>query len=193
MKYGDADAYLEVMGTLVRIYPNIDIKVLSSGDLQRVQVDLSKHIILIGGPDYNEMTRRILRERRTRIDYYSPFIDCPDSANPEEIIIYDRRSDRKFFCGETDRDYGYFERIQNPYSPKHKIILIGGCHTVGVTAAAKAFSAFAGGQREFSETVAHNARKITKKVPKGASFAVLVEAQKVGVNVNIPEITDSDL
>jgi hypothetical protein len=192
MKYGDADAYVEVIGTLFRIYPNIDIQILSSGDLDRIQVDLSKHIILIGGPDYNEMTRRLLDEQKTRIAYYSPYLKCADPENPKEIIIYDRISKRKLFCSETERDYGYFERAPNPFSPKHHVILIGGCHTVGVTAAVKAFSA-AGGQRDVSPAVVRNARLVAKHVPKGAAFAVFIEAQKIGLNINTPNVKKTDL
>jgi hypothetical protein len=97
------------------------------------------------------------------------------------------------FCTDTEKDYGYFERIRNPYSPKHHMILIGGCHTVGVTAAAKAFSAFAGGRREFPDVVARNAKAITSEVLTGAPFAIFFEAHKVGVSVNTPEVLQSNI
>lgn len=71
LKYGDVDAYFEVVTTLLRLYPAIKLRVMSAGEVEATRVDLASHMILIGGPDYNAMTERMLSRRMTQFEYRS--------------------------------------------------------------------------------------------------------------------------
>src|ERR1017187_1078189 len=70
LKYGDVDAYFEVVVTLLKLYPKIKLRILSSGEAETTPMDFSQHIILIGGPDYNAITEKILKKKITQIDYW---------------------------------------------------------------------------------------------------------------------------
>ena len=139
-KYGDLDAYIEVLVTLLRLYPAVRMRIVSTGEAENTPLDLARHLVVIGGPDYNPLAKRILSRSKTQYDYRSPYVDVQSTSYPEKIVLYDKVRDQEH-CNTTDeRDFGYFERIPNPHNPKSRIILIGGCHTIGVAGAVKAFS-----------------------------------------------------
>lgn len=193
MKFGDVDAYFEVLTTLLRLYPSIKLKVISAGEAEHTRVDLARHIVLVGGPDYNALTERVLSWGSTQFEYRSP--DCAKQSQtcPEEIVLYDRFSDKEYCHVSDTRDYGYFERIQNPRNPKSNIILIGGCHTMGVTAAAKAFSMADSEHGEVPEAVLANAALVSRVAGKAQHFTVLVDAERIGQTINVPLVRMQDV
>src|ERR1700720_1852205 len=69
LKYGDVDAYFEVIVTLLRLYPSIRLRVLSAGEAEKTRIDMAAHLILIGGPDYNPITARVLEKGITQYSY----------------------------------------------------------------------------------------------------------------------------
>ncbi|MDP3028215.1 MAG: hypothetical protein Q8O04_01695 [Deltaproteobacteria bacterium] len=191
LKYGDVDAYFEVIITLLRLYPNIKLSILSAGEAEKTRFDLARHLILIGGPDYNSITGRILRKNITQFDYRSPYVEQKSFEHPEEIVIYDKINDKEY-CELTDeKDFGYFEKIKNPNNPEKQIILIGGCHTLGVTGAVKAFSMAESEQGEIPTIVLKNAQTVAKKISKDSEFSVLISAERIGQTINTPLIDSS--
>jgi hypothetical protein len=190
MKYGDVDALIEIIASLLRMYPDIDLKILTAHDTERVHVDLAKHVILVGGPDYNPLVRKLLDEGNSSITYHSEDIKSPSPSHPDEITLSEKLTNKEHFTLGQDDDVGYFERIVNPYSSKHNILFFGGCHTIGVTASAKAFSAYAGGRKELPTQVQKNAKTVAKRTKNASSFYIIFEAKKVGVNIAVPEISE---
>ena len=199
LKYGDVDAYFEVVITLLRLYPAIKLRIMSAGEATATPVDLARHLILIGGPDYNALTEQILRRHVTQFDYRSPDGDTRSEKNPEEIVLYDKFN-QKEYCfpteipgdGVNDRDFGYFERVANPNNPERSIVLIGGCHTIGVTGAVKAFSMAESEEGEIQGQVLTNAALVAKRVGKAQAFAVVVSVDRVlGQTISTP-VVESD-
>src|SRR3989344_1559796 len=123
-----------------RLFPDIKLSILSSGEAENTRIDMARHIILIGGPDYNAITARILEKNITSYNYKKPYVHVESGYNLDEIALHDQIKDKEYYECTDEKDYGYFERIRNPNNPDNKIILIGGCHTIGVTGAIKAFS-----------------------------------------------------
>lgn len=199
LKYGDVDAYFEVVTTLLRLYPAIKLRIMSAGEATATRVDLARHLILIGGPDYNALTREILNQSDTQFDYRSPDGATQSEKTPQEIVLYDKGSDKEYCFptkisedGDRDQDYGYFERIANPRYRKKNIVLIGGCHTVGVTGAVKAFSMAESEEGEIQGQVLTNAALVAKRVGKAQAFAVVVSADRVlGQTISTP-VVESD-
>lgn len=188
LKYGDVDAYFEVIITLLRLYPNIKLRVLSAGEVENIHIDLARHLILIGGPDYNSITKRILEKGITQFDYRSPYVKEKSTEHPEEIVVYDKLNDKEY-CELTDeKDFGYFEKIKNLNNPEKQIVLIGGCHTLGVTGAVKAFSMAESEQGEIPTIVLKNAKIVAKKISKDSNFSVLISAERIGQTINVPVV-----
>lgn len=157
LKYGDVDAYFEVLVTLLRLYPSIRMRVISAGEAEATRLALSRHLIVIGGPDYDALAERVLSWQETQFEYRSLHVSTCSTKHPEEIVLYDKVKQTEY-CHETDtRDYGYFERIPNRHNPKSRIIIVGGCHTIGVAGAAKAFSMAESEDGEIPAAVLSNA------------------------------------
>jgi hypothetical protein len=186
LKYGDVDAYFETLVTLLRLFPAIRMRVMSAGELESTRLDLSGHIVVIGGPDYNALAARILAWKMTEFDYRSPDLATVSEKHPEEIVLCQKSTGREYCYKDDTRDFGYFERIPNPHSAKSHIVLIGGCHTIGVAGAAKAFSLADFEDGQTSASVLQNAAIIDKRVGRAKSFAVLLEAERIGQTISVP-------
>ena len=201
LKYGDVDAYFEVVTTLLRLYPAIKLRIMSAGEATATQVDFARHLILIGGPDYNALTKEILNQDVTQFDYRSPDGDTQSEKNPQEIVLYDKQNKNEY-CFPTkisddkdsDRDYGYFERIANPRNRKKNIVFIGGCHTIGVTGAVKAFSMAPNEEGAIQDPVLCNAALVAGRVGKARTFAVVVSADRVlSQTISTPVVKSADI
>ncbi len=201
LKYGDVDAYFEVVITLLRLYPAIKLRIMSAGEATATPVDLARHLILIGGPDYNALTEQILSRHVTQFNYRSPDGDTQSKKNPEEIVLYDKFNQKEYcFSTETpgdgvnDRDFGYFERVANPNNPERNIVLIGGCHTIGVTGAVKAFSMAESEEGKIQGQVLTNAALVVKRIGKAQAFAVVVSVDRVlGQTISTPVVKSADI
>lgn len=190
LKYGDVDAYFEVLVTLLRLFPAIRMRVMSSGEAESTRLDLSRHLIVIGGPDYNTLAERVLSWRQTQFEYRSPHVAVRSTNHPDEIVLCDNITNTEY-CHETEmRDFGYFERIPNPHSPKSRVIIIGGCHTIGVTGAVKAFSMAESEDGEIPASVLANAALVARKIRKTESFSVLVEVERIGQTISVPLVRE---
>lgn len=189
-KYGDLDAYFEVVYTLLRLYPNLKLRILSCGEVVKIKLEYDKTIILIGGPDYNSITEELLSY--SQFEYRSP--DWVKSIeHPDEIVLFHKET-QKEFCGNiSKKDFGYFERIINPHNRKKFVIIVGGCHTIGVTGAIKAFSLVPNEQGEIKNYVLSNSKKVAGKISKKSEFAVTVNAEKANQTIHTPEVTDDSV
>jgi hypothetical protein len=189
-KYGDLDAYIEVVYTLLRLYPNLKLKILSCGEAAKIRLEYEKTIVLIGGPDYNSTTEELLQY--TQFEYRSK--DWVKSIKYPDDIALLHKGTQEEFCGNiSKKDFGYFERIKNPHNSKKYVIMIGGCHTIGVTGAIKAFSLVPNEQGEIKNYVLSNAKKVAKKISKKSQFAVVLRAEKANQTIHTPEVKEDSI
>lgn len=193
LKYGDVDAYFEVIVTLLRLYPKLKIRILSSGEAENTRFDMAQTLVLIGGPDYNKITEKILEKEITQFRYRSKYLKDLSKEFPDEIVIYHILTDKEYCDKDEYKDFGFFEKINNPHNPKKNIILLGGCHTIGVTAAIKAFSLASNEYDDIPRVVLENSKVVAKKISKKSEFAVLVKAERVGQSINTPIVNEDSV
>lgn len=186
-KYGDVDALVETLITLHRLYPNLKVIFRSANEINMVPQELSTHIILIGGPDYNKLTRIF--------EKYSPFSYL--RGEKEEDIFIKRKSTNEVFIPFVEDeligkfiDYGFFVKMKNPYNPLKKLIMIGGAHTYGVFGAIKAFSYFSNDKKEISY---QNCVSIIDALGNDPEFAILFKVESVGCTVLTPKVDLSNI
>lgn len=190
MKYGDLDGWVELIFSLLRIYPNIDLQIMSSGEALNARVDLGHQILLIGGPDYNLLVRRIHDMGVHRLGYQVE----ASTPGQEEIVLEDRVSKKRYWFEHIDKDFGYIERMQSPFDHSKQVIFFGGCHTVGVTAATKFLSAFSEGRRHVSKKTLINAHALAKALPSNSEeFTLLISASKIGASIASPSYREAEL
>lgn len=190
-KYGDIDALFEVSLTLLKLYPDIKLKISSSKELDNTQYDQFQNFVLIGGPDYNIYTERFLSE--TDVVYNYKTLTHEHRPQEEIIALCNTRNKTTLYSEEEEHDYGYFERRPNPHDPRKSIVCIGGCHTIGVTAAAKAFSVANNTQGKPPGRVLNNAKIVSHFISRTASYAVLIYATKHGQTILTPTVTSKDV
>lgn len=182
MKYGDLDAWVEYLLSMVKTFPKINLHISSSGEALQNTMDLEGHICLIGGPDYNKMTEYFIDQGLTRMEY---------TEVDGEIAIRDKKTAEIYFHTSLDKDFGYIEKIPNPYNPKKSVIFFGGCHTVGVTSAVKFISSYSNGKSRVSDIAQTNAKVLVKTPDINiANFVILINAKKVGSTISYPTIAD---
>ena len=182
MKYGDVDAWFEYLLSMVKIFPKVNFETSSCGESLKNKLSLEEHIALIGGPDYNKLTEHFINKGITRFIY---------KEIGDEIVIHDKKTKKDYYYTTLDKDFGYIEKIPNPYNKSKYVFIFGGCHTVGVTSAVKFFSAFSNGKSSVSNVALDNAKKIIKdKKIDNEKFALLIDATKVGSTISYPCIHD---
>ena len=182
-----AEAPVEVLLTLARLFPKTRARVMSAGELDNTRVDLGAHLVVIGGPDYNPMAKRVLGWDRTQFEYRSVDMSEMSQEYPDEIVLHDKIGDKEYCHTDTNHDYGYFERFPNRNKSNRQVVVIGGCHTIGVTGSAKAFSAVWSEESDMT-TVLDNAALVAKIVKKSRRFSVLVNVERVGQTVIVPVV-----
>ena len=163
---------------------------MSAGEAGTTQLDLARHIVVIGGPDYNPLAKRILSDAGTRYNYKSPYVAKKSKRFPDEIVLYDKVKGQEYCYTIEEKDFGYFERIQNPFNPKSRIILIGGCHTIGVAGAIKAFSMMPNDDGEIRSSVLRNAKLVAKKIKKLEKFSILMKVEQIGQTISVPIVRE---
>ena len=178
-RFGDIDAYIETLATISTLFPKSELKLMSSEDAQSERSSGFKknHLILVGGGDFNKTASQFLNSKNTQIGYREPLPEeCGVSEDKEEIILYNKKKPSEKYWIDTQEwkdtkeqqgewvDYGYFEKIVNPENPKKVAILIGGCHSLGVTSAIKAFSLY--NQDETREQMEENSKYVVEELQR---------------------------
>lgn len=182
MKYGDLDAWVEYLLSMVKMFPKVNLHIKSSGEALQNPMDLEGHISIIGGPDYNKMAEHFISHGLTRMEY---------TEVDDEIVIRDKKTNKLYFYKTIDKDFGYIEKIPNPYNSKKSVILFGGCHTVGVTSAVRFLSAYSNGKSKVSDIALNNAKLLVQKEEiKLDRFVILINSTKLGATISYPTASD---
>ena len=187
-KYGDIDSLVVILYSLSKLYPVAEIRFFTSGEFENLPGNpLSNNLILIGGPDYNTVTRRFMR--------YVPFKFIEEG---DETVLYNSikretyRPEFKEENGIIDEavDYGFFVKIPNPFNEKKKLIMINGVHTIGVFGAAKAFSFYDLDERD---VVRDNAKTVIDAIGPDPYFAAVFRVNYINRTIPVPTVDKSNL
>lgn len=168
-KYGDPDALVELLILLRTFYPNIKITRCTSKKVSETQY--RNDLIIIGGPDFNKVTKIFMKESKCPIQYkieenVTAFLD---KINKRSYPLKER-------CQKQEiQDYGLFARFPNPHDKSKTIIMIGGLGTHGVLCAAEAFGANPIGRK--------NTKFVIDSVSENPYFAVVIPVNISGTQV----------
>lgn len=186
-KYGDIDALLEVLTSLGRLFPRLNVKFCTDEEFNRLPGNpYANNLILIGGPDYNKITRHFMQ--------YTPFEFIDKNGitvlkHKETGQIYESKFIKKEGIDEVI-DYGFFLKIPNPNNTSKKVIMINGIHTYSVYGAAKCFLSHDENERDIT---VDNCNKIVKKIGKNPNFSILLEVKCINKKVGIPKVDETNL
>lgn len=124
---GQAKALALVAPSLTRGWRNIDIQsVYFPHELSGHELEAD--LILLGGPETNELTASALDLLRDSLGV---------AQDGSVILAGDHRYEGQTGDAAVTVDYGLVVRTGNPYSPGHSMVILSGSHTYGTVAAAR--------------------------------------------------------
>jgi len=128
---------------------------------------LESDLILLGGPKNNKVTRMMLAALQTRL---------PVSVL-DRTFVWSTGATELRYLGQSRKqsvytDYGLVIHVRNPKKPATTLVMLIGCHTYGVVAAARYFL------EEYSPP-------LTKRK---SSFVAIVEAEVNDGHVGVPRL-----
>lgn len=183
-KYGDIDTLLMVIKSLMRLYPQLKPMWCTGEEFEHhCENPYEQNLILIGGPDYNKITRVFMGESNFKF-----------GTKKGETILINKNTEKKYLSStksssniEIRTDYGFFLKKINPKNKNKKLIMINGIHTYAVFGAAKCFL------DETQEIAIQNCKLVTDKFGEDPNFEVLVEVHSENTKIDSPQIKTSDL
>lgn len=182
-KYGDVDSLVEVLVTLHKIFPELNVTFRSANEVGAIQEKYTDNLILIGGPDYNKITQYFQE--------FSPY-EYLQGRNEYDIRI-GRKGKGDVFIPKINEeeglkkivDYGFFIKRRNPYDPKKKLIMVGGSHTYGVFGAIKAFSWY---ESRKDDLAFQNCKDVVESLGHDPNFSALFEVHGLESSVLTPKL-----
>jgi hypothetical protein len=158
---GDAIAISELRNLFTRLNGQ-DLEILYS---DQVSGDvLKENLILVGGPEFNLITREVMDRLKTSIRFGNPRLN--------EIAFHDTCDNRVLapkvnsISGEVIKDYGLVVRAKNPFAPEKWVTVIAGSF---------GFGSWAGARYAASGEMAKR-----KEIAGKKEYELLVECEVVG-------------
>jgi hypothetical protein len=182
--YADLDALLELHGHIRAVNPHAEVRVRTAKAL--VKDDVTSHLVLLGGVDWNLLTREVLRSRELPVTQES------DDVQQDEARFVVRDGDKvvKKFGPEVhvdgDRvrlieDVAHFYRGPNPFNRLRSVTICNGMYGRGVLGAVRALT-----DAKFRD---RNAEYVRKFDPD-AGYSILARVRIVAGDVVTPDWTD---
>lgn len=134
---GDKDALLETVLLLSDVANLRSLTCVSSLEFRREHY--GHHIISIGGPCNNEVTRRLIDDSGLPLRFDN--LDADDDETPLiECATETKHSKRIDEGGKLVEDVGFFAKFTNPYDPSKQVILVCGIESPSVYGVVTCFS-----------------------------------------------------
>ena len=182
--YASIDALFELHGHIRAANPRCDVRVLKDGDVK--PDDLSAHLVVLGGIDWNPLTSRLQEDRRLsipvrQISTGKDPVDAYFELNSGEDVLVHRpevTNDRELLS-----DVGHFLRVPSPYNKRRTLSICNGALSLGTYGVVRALT-----DARFRD---RNEEFIHTRIPGGDAISVLMRVDVVqGDEVLTPDWTD---
>jgi transcriptional regulator with XRE-family HTH domain len=179
-KYSDLDSLFELHGHLRAANPYSLVALRAPEDI--VSDDLTTHVVLLGGVDYNDITRAMLDEIEM------PVRQVADWEGPRgpyfEVDLGDGRIDRHYTSTDGPHlleDVAFFYRGENPYNTKRTLTICNGMYARGVYGAVRALT-----DERFRD---RNAAFVRERFGRAKAYSILTRVRIRGGVVVTPDWT----
>lgn len=176
--YADPDALIELFGHIRAMNPISEVRFKTADKLDRD--DYTKHLVLLGGVDWNGLTRELLQ----RVDVPVQQISRPstDEASGFEVTDHGtRRHSPVVRDGVLFEDVAHFYRGENPFNVARSVTICNGMYGRGTYGAVRALT-----DVKFRERNDDYARA---QLDRNAVFSLLMRVQVVDGEVLTPDWT----
>jgi transcriptional regulator with XRE-family HTH domain len=144
--YADLDAVIELHGHVRATNPSVQVNIRTSDDLE--EDDYTAHLVLLGGVDFNPVTRDIFRRLHLPIrqvgrpdeDVYAGFFEVRRGSDRQEFAaVLERREGRELDMVLRE-DVALVYRGPSPYNSKRTVTLCTGMYGRGTYGAVRALT-----------------------------------------------------
>lgn len=136
IQMGDKDAVIRAYKNLCLVGRLEDVEEMTSLDAR--EEHLRENIICIGGPYWNKVSLRLMREVRS--PFIFDFANTEDDRTPIIDCITNKIYPATWSDSRLTRDVGFFGRFRNPFNPDRHVILVCGEETPAVAGVIRMFS-----------------------------------------------------
>lgn len=183
-RFSDLDALLELHGFIWAVNPLNKVKCRTSDELR--QDDYTTHLVLIGGVDWNEVTRDIFRRypmpvsQKTRVpeDALGAFVVQENGKERSFEPTLARDGDSRILL----RDITHFYRSPNPFNHKRTVTVLNGMFSRGTFGAVRALT-----DARFRD---RNEEYVRERFAGSDTFSVLTQVDVVRGRVLTPDWTN---
>ncbi|TMR95407.1 helix-turn-helix domain-containing protein [Nonomuraea basaltis] len=142
-KYSDLDSLFELHGHLRAVNPHSLVTLTAAEDIE--SDDLTTHVVLLGGVDYNEITRAMLEEIEMPVRQVADWagekgpyfeVDQGDGPPRRHYTVTQKSGDSRHLL----EDVAFFYRGENPYNIKRTLTICNGMYARGVYGAVRALT-----------------------------------------------------
>jgi transcriptional regulator with XRE-family HTH domain len=139
--YADLDALIELHGHVRAVNPATEVRFKTAIDL--LQDDYTSHLVLLGGVDWNLVTRDVLQTGRVELPVRQEARD--DRPELNGFKVHENGSDRFFGpqldgSGQLLEDVAHFYRGPNPFNFKRTVTICNGMYGRGTLGAVRALT-----------------------------------------------------
>ncbi|MEV0163720.1 hypothetical protein B0I32_120135 [Nonomuraea fuscirosea] len=185
-KYSDLDSLFELHGHLRASNPSSEVTLRATEDLH--PNDLTTHIALLGGVDYNEITASMVRRIRLPVQQVPDW----DGENGPYFEVDEHGESSRYYpdtLGSGDglrliEDVGFFYRGVNPYNTERTLTICNGMYARGVYGAVRALT-----DLRFRD---RNAAFLRRRFGAAATYSILMRVRIAGRVAVTPDWTSDE-
>ena len=139
--YSDIDALFELYGHIRAANPHNDVRALKDEDIR--PDDLSAHLVVLGGVDWNPLTRRLQADRRLSVPVYQ--ISTGDDPTKSFFEVRSGETSKQHRPeltgdGELLSDVGHFLRAPSPFNMRRTLTICSGLFSLGTYGVVRALT-----------------------------------------------------
>jgi transcriptional regulator with XRE-family HTH domain len=185
-RYADLDALLELFAHVRMANPGNDIRFRIPAEIKAD--DLTSHLVLLGGVDWNTITKELLRRLEVPVRQQIRVTD--DEPGAFEVDDVDGTRSIAPVLGSIegrvvlDEDVGHFYRAPNPYNSKRTVTICNGMYQRGTYGAVRALT-----DAKFRD---RNDKYVRTRFAGMTMFSIVSRVLVVNHEVITPDWTDPD-
>lgn len=177
--YADLDALIELHGHIRALNPRSQVNFRIASDL--APDDYTTHLVLLGGVDWNLVTRELL----DRVDLPISQVARHDEAEAGGFVVRARTGEERLYAPRLGRhgglleDVGHFYRGTNPFNHKRTVTICNGQYGRGTLGVVRALT-----DSRFRD---RNAAYLETRFAGANAYSVLTRVQVVNGQVVTPD------
>jgi hypothetical protein len=182
--YADVDSLLDLYGHLRMVNPLSNVNFITGDKI--TADDYSKHLVLLGGIDWNPVTRELL----SRLGDDLP-VRQATRLGTDESVGFEAKSSTgvrvfmpKLQAGQLTEDVAHFDRRPNPFNYLRTVTICNGMYGRGTLGAVRALTDIRFRDR--------NDQYARAKVEASSAFSLLMRVRIIGTETLTPDWTMED-